>query len=243
MKKKTILTLGISALLLTAVIGTTLALMSAKTEDKTNVFSVGSGITGELKEPLWDGDNFTKEENQVTIPEEAKLGENIAKNYYPNSEIPKDPAIANTSTVDTWVAVTIDYAYYDRTVVKNNDGTETVSISEKKNSDITGMTMFIDKSTKFATVDFNSEQWAFNDDYTVAYYKVVVPAGTKTGTVFNTVSIEKGADLTNATDTSKMLGISKFEINLQGYLVQALGVDDFNAAKTELYKLIQEAKE
>ncbi len=252
MKKKTIITIGMTALLLTAVIGTTLALLSARTDEKKNVFSVGQGITGELKEPMWDGENFTDTNNTgegvisnkvVGVPAagEQKLGAEIAKSYYPGSSIPKDPAVANTSKVDTWIAVTIDYAYYDRTVVKNTDGTETVNISTKKNNAITGKNMFLDASTKFAKVDFNSNDWEFNADYTVAYYKKIVPAGKKTSTVFNSVTIDKLATLTDKTDATKMLGISSFEINLQGYLVQALGIDDLASAKTELDQLISES--
>ncbi len=239
MNKKRLMIISLVAVLLVAAVGTTLALMSAKTDEKENVFTVGQGIKGELKEPNWDGDNFTDADNQVTVVTDDQLGKKKAENYYPGSEMLKDPAVANRSAVDTWIAVTIDYSYFDRIASTDGQGNEVVTYATTKNPNVTGMIMFHNTPTKFAEIDFNNTDWEFNSDYTVAYYKTKVEPKKKTNTVFNKVTIDKLADVSDTVDLNKMLGISKFEIDLQGYLVQAQGVDTLEAAKTELDKIIE----
>ncbi|MEF9916515.1 MAG: TasA family protein [Lachnospiraceae bacterium] len=98
MTKRKKITAGIlaTALIGTLVIGGTLAYFSQKTEEKTNTFTMGNGITGKLTEPQWD-----------------QKGKTLAENFTPGLEIPKDPQITNTTAgdkvSDAWVAVKISY--------------------------------------------------------------------------------------------------------------------------------------
>lgn len=188
--KKTILALSLAAVL---GLGGTLAYMSSTTNDKQNIFTVGAAISGELREPTWDGDNFTNEDNQVVVDTD-NLGKDKAVEFVPNRVINKDPAVANTSEgTEAYIGVTIAY---------------------------TGATSKADLET-FATVNWNTTDWDFNEDYTYAVYKNPVAAGAKTTPLFTTVTINE--DATSAT-------MKNFDITLKGYLVQSEGFDTAAAA-------------
>lgn len=207
MKKKSTLLATLALAGIMAVGAGTYALMSDKTDSKTNVFTVGSALTGELKEPLWDGQNFTKADLQVTVPtDDTKLGTNLANNFVAKREIPKDPAVANTSTgTDAWIAVTIEY-----TGAANSEAA-------------------IDA---FADIDWNTTDWTFNADHTVAYYKNPVVAGNKTTTLFNRVKIDADANANTPADVKTM---KDFNIDLTAYLVQAEGNTTPQSAMDEAF--------
>lgn len=172
-------------------IGGTLAYLSDRTEEKKNIFTMGEGLTGELKEPSWDGDNFSGD-NEITVPTE--LGMNQAISFTPGRVIKKDPAIANTSTqTSAYVGVTITY--------------EEVST-------------WAELST-FAEIDWNTADWTFNSDYTNAVLKESLPAGAKTPTLFNTVTIKKSAVADESKADANHPLMKDFNIVLNGYLVQS----------------------
>ncbi len=206
-KRKLIIIISCTIVLSVAVIGTTLALMSDKTEVKENVFST-AGISGELKEPLWDNDDFTNTENQVlsgnTISEN-ELGNKKAENFVPGREIPKDPAVANTSESSVWIAVTLGYKYNDKACDWD--------------------TLFGKKG--FAEIDMNTSDWEFSDDKKIAYYRYPVEAGKKTKTLFNKIEIKKEANTKETVSEGNIICIAMgdFKIDLTAYLVQTEGVD------------------
>ncbi len=229
MKKKTIVTLCSIALVLAVTIGATLAYLSAQTDKKENVFTVGAGISGVLKEPLWDNDNFTVSKNRVdtsTITDE-KLGKNLAVDFVPSRVIPKDPAVENTSKIDVCIAVTLDYS------VSGNSATY---------ADIFG-------DTGFAIMNgANKDNWEFSNDMKKAYYTVKVAPEDKTVTLFDSVKIKELAKETDVTDANGAIVINKmqgFQIDIKAYLIQAEGYTDENgnitaAGKTALDEVIAE---
>lgn len=207
MKKKSTLLATLALAGIMAVGAGTYALMSDKTDSKTNVFTVGSALTGELKEPLWDGQNFTKTDLRVTVPtDDTELGMNLATNFVAKREIPKDPAVANTSTgTNAWIAVTIEYT---------GDANSAAAIDA------------------FADIDWNTTNWTFNDDYTVAYYKNPVVAGNKTNTLFDKVVIDADANANTPADEKTM---RNFDIKLTAYLVQEEGNSTAQTAMIEAF--------
>lgn len=215
-KKKMLTVLTCVVLMAVLFIGGTFALLSAQTDKKTNTFTVGKGISGELKEPEFDGDDFTDEDNKVKP--EGDLGKDLALEFVPSREIPKDPAVANTSDeTATWVAVTIEYTY------GTDDKGDSIPATYDKVFGTTG----------FATVDLNTTDWIFSADKKVAYYKTVVDAGKKTATLFNTVKIKDNATLEEQKDTDgnvTMIAMDNFDIIIKAYLVQAEGSDDAQTA-------------
>lgn len=197
MKKRFAMIAAAAALTGALLIGGTLAYLTAAPKEKVNTFTVGAELTGELKEPLFDGVDFEKPEHHVEVPAEEKWGKSLASNFVPGRVIPKDPAVANTSaSTDAWVAVKLDYT---TGVIE-----EGVAPDPLKVTDIEA----------FATIDWDTTNWTLNDEKTVAYYNEKLPAGKKTPTVFNTVIIDNDA-------TSKTM--KSFEITITAYLVQAEG--------------------
>lgn len=192
-KKKKISIAVIIFVLVVAVIGGTLAYFSDKTEEKKNVFTIGTKLTGNLKEPLfYEEDQFELDKNKVdkTVVQNKGYGSELAKNYLPGRVITKDPAIENTSEkTAAWVGVKISYP---------------------------GTASSKEAIEKFAEIDWNTNDWTFNRDYSVAYYKTPLHPKEKTATLFNTVTILsslKGEKL-------KYEDYSDFQIDFTGYLVQ-----------------------
>lgn len=183
--KKTILALSLAAVL---GLGGTLAYMSTTTNEKENIFTVGDAITGELKEPKWDNDDFTDEMNKVGVTTTDELGVNQAVKFVPGREINKDPAVANTSEgTEAYIGVTIAY-----TGAKSKAELE-----------------------KFATVDWNTKDWTFNADYTYAVYNNPVAAGDKTTTLFNTVTINE--DATTKTMKNFEITLAGYLVQSEGF--------------------------
>lgn len=200
-KKKSSIIVTILVLVVVMTIGGTLAYFSDKTDEKKNVFTMGSKLTGNLEEPLFNKeDQFEVDKNKVdkTTSEKNGYGSELAKDFVPGRIIPKDPAIENTSSKTVaWVALKIKYP-----------GTASSKAAIEK----------------FAQIDWNTKDWTFNSNYTVAYYKTPLNAGDKTATLFNKVTILSSVN-------GKQLGFgdySDFEIDFDGYLVQK---ETFNSAE------------
>lgn len=166
-KKKLVIAITSVALLAAVAVGGTFAYLTAKPAKKTNTFTMGAALTGELKEVTWDNDPFTDETSNIP---EAELGKTLAQNFVPGRVIPKDPTVKNTSTgTNAYVAVKISYT--------NDDDQYAQSAAD---------------IMKFADINWN-ENWTFNDDHTIAYYNFIVDAGDPTEPLFTNVTIKEDA--------------------------------------------------
>lgn len=185
--------------------GGTLAYFTNQTGEKANVFTMGSGVSAELKEPTWDADPFTNE-----LAPGGPLGKELANNFYPGLDIPKDPAIKNTSESDIYVAIKLDYK------------------SSGAASDFATL-------DKFININFDNTDWTLLNDNTTAYYRFPLGRDGKTSPLFDKVTIDPLAltaeqvastqyDPSNYVDVpASDFVMSDFEIIAKGYVVQADG--------------------
>lgn len=171
MKRKHVIPVVVAlALVAILAIGTTLALLSATSNTKTNTFVAGEAEI-ELREPLWDDDPFT-DETALGIDEED-LGETLAENIVPGDVIPKNPTVKNTGNVEVWIAVVLDYQVYDET--------EDDMVS-------------IPKPT-YLTPNFDTTNWIQDtNDANIYYYKYTVTADAKTTALFSNVTFALTAE-------------------------------------------------
>lgn len=195
MNKKTKMITSLALIGLLAV-GGTYAYLQTTTDTKENTFTFGENISGDIKEPGWDGVCFVDDKDC-----KPGNGEEDAKNFHPSQVIAKDPQLKNTSeSTPAYAAVTIAYPGVDSD--KTVDSYEALS--------------------KFATVSWNTKDWDFNEDYTQAIYKKVLNAGEKTTPVFNDITIKADAthpDSNVAENNEK--DMHNFQIDVQGYFAQA----------------------
>lgn len=212
MKKKGLLVAALSLCAVSVIaVGTTLALLNDKTDEKVNKFTVSqNGIKIELRELKWDNDPFTGE----TAPtvDEAALGINKAQNIVPLREIPKDPTVKNTGDHDAWVAIKLEYTW--------NENPET-SLADKTK---------VPYATLAGQVDFEiNDGWIPADDTrTVYYYNAKLAAGAKTATaLFDKVTIKDVEE------------VHAFDIIATAYAIQAEGVTADNY-QTELLNFINQ---
>lgn len=211
MKKRT--KLGVSlALVGILAVGGTYAYLQFQTGPVENTFTFGDNVNGEIKEPHWDGECFEGE----TCDIEA-TGKQDAQNFTPGQTIAKDPQLKNTSNVPAYAAVKIEY-----TGVEND----------------TAVTSYA-ALNKFAEIDWNTNDWYFNADHTLAIYKKVLHPDennveNKTVPVFTNVKINEHAVYPEAGETND-LAMHHFQINVKGYFAQADnmdGMDSILAVKT-----------
>lgn len=186
-----------AALVVTMSIGGTLAWLTARTDTKTNAFTVtaSKNISIDLKEPNWD-----------------KTGSALAKDMYPGLTIQKDPTVTNTSNKrPVWIAVKLQYTVPQNVTAKTAANT------------LAGI-------NQFANIDFDANNWEFNADKTVAYYKTMVNPQALTTPVFNNVTIKS---------TDKENDIQNFDIQVTAYAVQGdISVQFDQTVKSELDKLM-----
>lgn len=214
-------------------LGTTYAVFSDKTVEKQNVFTIGSGINGEIYEPNWTGGSTGVE-------------------YSPNSDIDKDPQIKNESDDESayiglklsYVLPTSAYTVYNEnngTTFKNNAevlkalnyANEEAYIKAITAETVYNTTVAANKAKKAVngtevegywvnlTGEANKYMYVGNDGKALA----VAPTNL-TEPIFNQVSIID-------TDITKMM---PFEIKVQGFLVQTTNGTD---AAVELAKLMK----
>ena len=165
---------------------------------------------------------------ELVEPKWEEVGKRDAQNFIPGRVIDKDPQVKNESpsgTVDAYVAVKLTY------------GEDVTSAAEIE---------------KFADIDWNTKDWTFNQDHTIAYYNYLSKAQTSTTPLFNTVTIKElaltkaqieSADTDNVQfDKSKYENnnwadyeMKNFDISLKGYLVQSAGFDSAQAAMEEAF--------
>lgn len=111
-KKKRLSSVLAVVLVLTLVIGTTLAYLFGKTDAKENCFTFADNIKGVLTEPSWN-------------PEDAV-------NLVPGKEIPKDPQVKNTSenSVEEYAAIKLTFVDGAGNELKADDMTKLMSLIE-----------------------------------------------------------------------------------------------------------------
>lgn len=201
--KKKLAALAATTLAAVLIAGGSYAYLQNQTNEKTNTFTMGEGVKGEIAEPRWDGVCFTGETGCTTG---QTLGKDQAANFAPTSVIAKDPTVKNTSdTTPIYAAVSIKYG--------------------------NGISSYTELN-KFATIDFNTDKWDFNADYTVAYYKGEIAAGAKTEPVFNNVTIKSEAT-DPSLDASAETNMKNFNITVKGFVTQT-DVDGATTAKQAL---------
>ncbi|MCL1799697.1 MAG: hypothetical protein FWG23_08195 [Eggerthellaceae bacterium] len=91
--KRLMLVLLFMALVLTFILGATLAALGSTTEGQTNTFAPSESITARLTEPNWEPDEAIK--------------------LVPGKTVRKDPMITNTSEVDEYAALRLTFLYKD----------------------------------------------------------------------------------------------------------------------------------
>lgn len=195
------------ALIMVAVVSVTgtLAYLSKKTVAEKNTFT-GSGDIGlEVVEEQWDA-----------------TGEAKASQYTPGLEIPKDPALQNTTGTDysEWVAIRVDYY----------QGTPAVAVSyanfAKQDGEEANTTKVIEG------ISFNDTDWyditPDGATYQVFAYNSKLGNGVKTSTLFDNVQIN--------TKLEKGVGYPQFDIYISG---AAIKVEDAHGGITNLKTSIE----
>lgn len=113
--KKVILAALAVATVAAITVSMTMAYLTDSTEKKTNRFLGSGGVTAVLYEPDWDGSSVDNPEglgdDQLdSIPNTNEpYGKKEAQKYKINDPILKNPKIANTSSVDEYVAIKLTY--------------------------------------------------------------------------------------------------------------------------------------
>lgn len=222
-------------------IGITLAILSTTSNEKSNVFTGVGGIKLTAEEPEWDD-----------------TGKNLAKSYYPGLEIPKDPALQNTSTdtnqVDEYAAMRLDYQ------IKYNDGGgERWYSVPKTDFDKVAKVQYKDTASTYAD-GFNVTDWDIaaavvggieadtffyykkdggvlekDEKTTTLFDRVVINSTLTTDAVTNFTGISYSADaLDGAETTFSITGFPQFRVVIKGVAVQSLEAGSYAAAKTSL---------
>lgn len=211
MKKKLII--GLTSLVLVAAmaIGGTLAFMTQKTATMTNTFVAAAGLSGEIREPKWDGFTFDDQGHDGTVAKDATatLGLNQAKAMTPGQKINKDPTLKNTSAVPVYMAIKVTY-------------------DTKTKFDAIASPLTLNAGWVESTA--GSGIYYYVGDNTNGNLKAI-PAGNTTATsLFNTVDIKTDA-------TTETLTTNQFKITVIGGAVQTTDIDD-TTAKTQLATLL-----
>lgn len=132
--------------------GFTIALLS-DTDSKENTFTGSPAIKLQLNEPKWDGYTDGNGDGTTANPAYAgadTLGLEIAQSYQPNSVIPKNPILTNTS---------------DDSKVENEYAAMKVvyQVRTKTTGDVATQGDFVnvtyEQFSKIATIDFATDVW------------------------------------------------------------------------------------
>ena len=164
MKRRTLLTVTSIALCAVLLVGATYAYFTAKSDTKTNTFTVGDGIAIQLAEPKWDNLDYGGREGNIPV---ADLGITKAQNIVPSRVIPKNPSVKNASDLESvWIAIKLDYT-------------------------IDGETADYSQLDDFATIDFVGTGWEEKVDSNkrVFYYNAKVEPQKNTSELFSKVEI------------------------------------------------------
>lgn len=210
----------------------TYALLSDKTEEAKNVFTIGKGINGTIYEPSWEG------------------GENGVE-YQPNSIIPKDPQIKNTSDKDdAYIGIQLQYKLTPNAYEVYNENNGTKYLNNEEMLTAMNMTeeawikMLTDNTTYNIEENFVIPKETVNGAEVAGHWEVLNPVkntyvyvdanndplavktGELTEPIFDSVNIID-------TDIKEMV---PFEIHATGYLVQTSNGVDARVALNDLIK-------
>lgn len=210
----------------------TYAIFSDKTVERNNIFTIGTGIDGEIFEPNWEG----TEEKGVE--------------YRPDSTISKDPQIKNNSDAESaYIGIQLRYSLpKDAYVTYSNNNDKQYKSNAEVLKDLgynneeeyikaltaeTEFNLTLDKFTAATTKNGKEVEGYWiplkNGDVTVpnSYMYVgdngkalAVEHGMLTEPIFKEVKIVKDIDIKD---------MMPFEIHVQGYLVQS--TEGINAAE------------
>lgn len=135
--------------------GLTIALLS-DTQTKENTFPGSPAIKLQLNEPKWDGYTDGSGDGTSVNPAYAgadELGLKIAQSYQPNSVIPKNPMLTNTSDSTSTGAANNEYAAMKVVYQVRSNTTGDVATQ----GDFINLTY--DNFASIATIDFNTAAW------------------------------------------------------------------------------------
>ncbi len=221
-KKKVLLSVLATAMIVTVSIGATMALLRDTTETVTNTFTSDKSISISLREPLWDGYDFSTPDADYprgteATSDDATLGFNMAQHYMYGDAIPKDPTVKNTTTdEDVYVAVTVDCSVSGNAITVDDFTTKIGTIKTNTNWIKIG-----DVGTKSIYMYGTSEDAA----------TAVAAGGTTQTPVFSQVEL-------NGTELRDAVVLPNFEIKINAYAIQEKGVD-VDEAKAELLNFIK----
>lgn len=212
-------------------VGVTLAILSQVTETATNTFTSNRSIALSLRENKWDGYGFEDEYpgipgTVVKNPNDETLGFNIAKEYYPGDQIPKNPVVKNVSPNDEkeYVAIKVEYIDNSKT-----------SITRSKFESLYGKL----QTQRYATfVDGVNSGYELisdtNSTYDLYFYRTELNKGVTTAALFDQIVIN-----TNIKDVNGKW--PNFQVKITAYAVQSKNVS-VEDAKLELLKMVKETK-
>lgn len=212
--KKSLLVVASICCLITA--GVTYALLSKVTETATNTFSSDRSISLKLREDKWDGYGFGVEYPSNIVPgsdvykeaeNQEQLGLNIAKNYHPGDDIPKNPTVKNTGNEPIYVAIKVIYEDGNgKTLTKNE---------------------FERKYGGFYSIEFGEARKSFNSNFTeiatgsnydLFVYNNELESDGETASLFDQVKINKDIQSENGKWPT-------FNIKIKAYAIQKANVD------------------
>ena len=197
-------------------VAVTWALLTKTSDPKINVFTGTEGLKIQLDETKWDGlvgsDYGEKNPDDPDDTEkwtelDPGLGQNMAKNYSPNQEIPKDPKLTNITTIKTgyendakeYVALRLTYQIKRTDKVKVEEDGEEKTVDKSYWETISYKTfqqladVYVTSST---TAGFNLTDWDVKAgtgmaENTIFYYKNALngtkETGASTGNVTSTL--------------------------------------------------------
>ena len=216
MNKKKKATLAIALLLSVCVVATTFAIFIGNTATLKNTFTKSAGISISLREPSWDGYEFSDDVEGIALgtkknPAKAdvQLGIDQAGAYMPEDRIQKDPTLRlEDGSEDAWVAIKVEFFNH------NNE-----AISEDAFVNTYGA---ISMSNEFELIDRKA-------NYSLYMYKTKMAAASTSDPLFKEVVINDDIAFVNGV-------LPSFRIATKGYAVQAKGLN-YSEAMNELIEM------
>lgn len=225
--KKRLKFLIVFSLVVTLGIGVTLALLKDITETKKNTFSSDKKISLLLREPSWDGYEFTDKSTTngqspkpgLSDEELSALGVVKAARYVPGEDIPKNPQVKNNGDKDKGIPV------YAAIKVQFMDETDTQVTYQQ----------FMSKYLDSAGINFDTAKWeeieTQNADKLFLYRDILQPGeDTSENPLFTEVPISLA--LTPNEKTGLLPG---FNITVTAYAIQSDYVEN---PKEEMLKFV-----
>lgn len=211
MKKRQLAKLGLTLGLVAAVgVGGTMALLTAETDEVTNTFTVGDGLTAA---------DLELDETNIKNPEGARVKENTYENLTPSMSFVKDPQVRiSEKAADCYAFIKVS-------------GVDEF-LAAVKDAEITGWNTgwkLYNKETEDSKRD-GIYYWQPDADATEGL-KVSVGNNAFSQYVFQGIALGKNAELYN-TDGTKKDSIP--EIKIDACAVQAAGTNAWNDAVSEL---------